>query len=107
MITLQLVSTYVPQMHKHISNKLTGGGVDYNSGPYNVTFPAGVTSVSLNITIINDNMLEYYNETFNLIITEDLLSKNVLLGKFYTTEVTIVNDGAPGEYALILIVNVG
>ena len=33
------------------NNDFTGGGVDYNSGPYNVIFPAGVTNVSLNVTI--------------------------------------------------------
>ena len=71
-----------------------------------MTFPAGVTSVSFNITIINDNVLEY-NETFSLFITEELLPENVLLGEFNTTEVTIVSDGTTGEYALILIVNAG
>ena len=87
-----------------ISNDITGGGDDYNSGPYNVTFPVGVTSVSFNITINNDNVLEY-NETFSLFITEELLLKNILLGEFNTTEVVIVNDGTSGEYALILIIN--
>ena len=69
-----------------------------------MTFPAGVTSVSFNVTINNDTVLEY-NETFSLIITEELLPDNVILGEINTTEVTIVNDGASGEYALILIVN--
>ena len=69
-----------------------------------MTFPAGVTSVSFNITINNDNVLEY-NETFSLFITEELLPKNALLGEFNTTEVVIVNDGTSGEYALILIIN--
>ena len=52
------------------------GGDDYNSGPYNVTFPAGVTSVSFNITIINDNILED-NETFELIIDDSSLLSTV------------------------------
>ena len=69
-----------------------------------MTLPAGVTSVSLNITINNDNVLEY-DETFSLFITEELLPENVLLGEFNTTEVTIVSDGTTGEYALILIEN--
>ena len=76
---------------------ITGGGVDYNSGSYNVTFLAGVTSVSFNITINNDSLLED-NETFNLIITEDSLPKYVILGEINITEVTIVNDGGSGEY---------
>ena len=80
----------------HISNDITGG-VDYSSGPYNVTFPAGVTSVLLNITINNDTVLEY-NETFNLIITEESLPKYVILGEINITEVTIMNGGDSGEY---------
>ena len=55
------------------SNDITGGGVDYNSGPYNVTFPAGVTSVSLYVAINNDNILEG-NETFMFIIANSSLS---------------------------------
>ena len=81
----------------HISNNITGGGVDYNSGPYNVKFPSEETSVSFNITINNDTLLED-NETFNLIITEESLPKYVILGKINITEVTIVNNGGSGEY---------
>ena len=77
---------------------LTGGGVDYNSGPYNVTFPAGVTSMSLNVTIINDNMLET-TETFNLTIVGGSLPTNVTLGITDQTTVTIVNDGGSRKYA--------
>ena len=43
------------------------GGADYNSGPYSVTFPAGMTSVSFVIIINNDNILED-DEDFNLAI---------------------------------------
>ena len=95
MITLQLVSISNPQ-HLIISNdNFTGGGVDYNSGPYNVIFPAGVTSVSFNITINNDNVLEY-NETFNLTIINGSLPKNFIVGEIYITEVTILTDGRSG-----------
>ena len=45
-----------------------------------------------------------YNETFNLIITEDSLPKNITLGEINTTEVTIVNNGSPGEYTVNLFV---
>ena len=62
-----------------------------------MTFPTGVTSVSFNITINNDTLFEY-NETFNLIITEDSLPKYVTLGEINITEVTIVNDGGSSEY---------
>ena len=36
----------------------TGGGVDYDSGPYIVIFPAGEISVYLDVPIHNDNILE-------------------------------------------------
>ena len=80
----------------HISNDITGGGVDYNSGPYNVTFPAGETSVSFSITINNDTVLED-NETFNLNIAENSLPENVTLGVIYLAKVIILSDG---EYAV-------
>ena len=73
------------------------GGVDYNSGPYNITFPAGVTSVSFNITIINDTVLED-NETLLLtIIILDVLPNIVIPGENNHTNVTIVNDGGTGK----------
>ena len=81
------------------SNNVTGGGIDYNSGPYNVTFPAGVTSVTFNITINNDIVLED-DETLYLIITEISLPENITLGKIYITEVTILNDGGSSKYAV-------
>ena len=37
---------------------VTGGGVDYNSGPYTVIFPNGSTNASFNIIINDDNVLE-------------------------------------------------
>ena len=55
--------------------------MDYNSGPYNVTFPAGVTSVSFDVTIINDNVLGD-NETFLLTIVNLSLSNQ---GFIFTT----------------------
>ena len=58
-----------------------------------MTFPARVPSASFNITINDDNLLEY-NETFSLFIT---LPDNITLEGINITEVTIVNNGAPGE----------
>ena len=46
-----------------------------------MTFPAGVTSVSLNVTIHNDNILEG-NETFILTIANSSLSNQ---GFIFTT----------------------
>ena len=45
------------------------GNIDYNSGPYNVTFIAGMTTASLNISIIEDDVLEN-NENFFLTINQ-------------------------------------
>ena len=52
-----------------------GGGIDYNSGPYNVTFPAGSTIATFSTQIIDDGVLEN-DETFSFTIhqiTEGLL----------------------------------
>ena len=72
-----------------VYNNLTGG-VDYNSGPYNVTFPAGVTSVAFNISVINDTILEG-NESFTLTIMNSSLLSRVDLGIPDNTTVTIVD----------------
>ena len=42
--------------------------MDYDSGPYNVTIPAGEINSTLNITIKDDDMSEG-NETFMISIT--------------------------------------
>ena len=58
---------------------ITGGGIDYGSGPHNVIFPAGVTSVPINISLTNDNILEG-NEHFILTISPSLLPSGVFVG---------------------------
>jgi len=50
---------------------ISGGGVDYDFGPSTVTFPAGVTSISFDVPIIDDNILED-DETFNIILSTSL-----------------------------------
>ena len=70
-----------------------GGGVDYNSGPYNVQFDAGVTRVSFNVSINDDNLLEG-SETFNLIIDPSSLPDSIAVDNPGQTTVTILaNDG--------------
>ena len=55
--------------------KLTvGNDVDYGSGPYTVTIPAGNQTVVLDISIIDDNMLEI-NETFELSVQSTSLPR--------------------------------
>ena len=67
---------------------VTGGGIDYGSGPYNVMFPATVTKASLNISINNDDVVEQ-NETFSLTINS---SSDVTVVDPDKAVVTIVDD---------------
>ena len=73
------------------SNDVTGGGVDYDSGQYTVTFPAGETSVPFDIGIIDDNIHED-NEDFDLTITRKTLPDGVTPGNPNSATVTIVDD---------------
>ena len=50
-----------------MSCNIIGQGIDYNSGPYDVTFPAGSTNASLDIVINDDGILEG-DETFSVYI---------------------------------------
>ena len=65
--------------------------MDYSSGPYDVTFPAGVTRVSFVIVITNDNVLEG-NEKFNLIIDPSSLPTGVTVSNPAQATVTIYED---------------
>ena len=58
---------------------IIGGGIDYGSGPHNVIFLAGMTSVPINISLTNDNILED-SEHFILTISPYVLSSGVVLG---------------------------
>ena len=72
---------------------ITGGGVDYDSGPYTVTFSAGVTSVQFDVPIIDDDIYEP-NEEFYLTLTPELLPDNVFLEGILETKIIIdANDG--------------
>jgi len=66
--------------------------VDYNSGPYSVTFPAGMTGVTFDIPIWDDNIFEG-NENFMLTIDQSSLPNGVSPGDPDETTVTIVDDG--------------
>ena len=73
------------------NNNLIGGGVDYNSGPHSVTFPAGVTNVSFIIIINDDNILED-DEEFNLTIDNSSLYNNITNDSLSRATVIIIND---------------
>ena len=71
--------------------KFTGGGVDYNSGPYTVTFPAGVTTASFNISITDDNISED-NEDIQIAINVSSLPSRVGVSNPGQSTVIIVNN---------------
>ena len=66
-------------------------GNDYTSGPYNVIFPTGNTSVSFDVPITNDNILES-NETFSLNIISSSVPDQVIIGNPRQSAVTIVDN---------------
>ena len=67
------------------------GGEDYTNGSFTVEFNAGVTRVSFNVSIVNDNIHEG-NETFNLIINPSSLPSEVAVTNPNQTIVIIVDD---------------
>jgi len=56
---------------------ITGGGVDYDSGPYNVTFPAGITRVQFDVPI-NDDMILEGDESFALTVSNATLVLTIM-----------------------------
>ena len=72
-----------------IINNFILGGVDYDSGVYNIMIPAGVTNVSFNISISPDKVLEG-NEVFSLIIIQTSLQTVIITNN--STLVTIIDD---------------
>ena len=72
---------------------LTGGGIDYDSGPYTITVPARQIYVSFNVSIIDDNTLEL-NETFTLTIDpSSLVSHLNVSNPDHSTVIIVDNDG--------------
>ena len=65
--------------------------MDYTSGPYTVTFPAGETTATFNVPINDDNILEG-NEYFMLTIDETSLPTNVTRSTPGQTTITIFFD---------------
>ena len=64
--------------------------MDYTSGPYSVTFPAGVTSTPFNISMNDDNIFEE-NENFTLTINSSLPT-GVMVGNSGQATVIIVDN---------------
>ena len=73
---------------------LIGEGVDYgqkNTTQYLVTFPAGATCSSVNISINDDNISEK-NEEFIIAIMNDSLQFDIVLGRNKTSNVLIQDN---------------
>ena len=67
--------------------------MDYGSGPYKVTFIAGTTEASFNVSLTDDFIFER-NEKFMITIDPSSLPSNVTVGDPDQVTVTIVdNDG--------------
>ena len=81
------------------------GGDDYGSGPFSVTFSAGMTSNSFDIPITDDTIFEG-NETFTVTIVSSTLSTQVMEGVGCVVTVTIIDDdskfGCTHQYCMLL-----
>ena len=67
--------------------------MDYGSGPYEVTFTAGMTQASFNVSLTDDNAFES-NENFMITIDPSSLPNNVTVGDRRRVTVIIMdNDG--------------
>ena len=73
--------------------------MDYGSGPYTVTFPAGETRVSFNVSINNNDIYER-NEDFTLIINPPIAG--VTVGSPDQATVIIV-DNNDGKYNIVTV----
>ena len=70
---------------------MIGGGIDYESGPYNVTIPAKATTVQFDVAINDDNILEG-NENFNLSIMASSQPSRIDIDNPARATITIVDD---------------
>ena len=67
------------------------GGIDYDPGPYNVTIPAGATSVLFNVLVTTDSIVEL-DEEFELTIDDTSLPDMVTTAEPTTTVIIVDND---------------
>ena len=65
--------------------------MEYSSGPYTVTIPAGQTTATFNVPITDDNILEG-SENFMLTINPSSLPTGFTVGDSGQATVAIVND---------------
>jgi len=69
---------------------LPGRRIDYDKGPYLVTFPILTTSVPLIVTINDDNICEI-SETFTVTIDPNSLPMGVIRGSRRQTTITLLD----------------
>ena len=79
----------------------TGGGVDYSSGPYTVTFPAGATSASFDVPINDDSTLES-DEQFTITIDPSSLPRRVSVTNPGQAVITITDND--GEWIVLICI---
>ena len=72
--------------------------MDYTSGPYTVTFPAGQTTATFNVPITDDTILEG-DENFMLTIDPSSLPNDVTRGNPGEATVNIVDDDGKASKA--------
>lgn len=70
---------------------VTGRGIDYDSGPYNITFLAGMDNVSFDVQINDDNVSEG-NESFMLNIVNASLPSHIAAGTPGNATANIIDD---------------
>ena len=68
-----------------------GAGTDFGSGPFDIIFSAGETSVMFNASIIQDNTLES-DESFTLSIDPSSLPNGVTVANPNQTTVIIIDS---------------
>ena len=99
-ITIQVTSVDVTATGKytvytlnkqHVNSSNVTGGVDYHSGPYNITFPAGMTIMPFNVSIYNDTILEG-DEQFTLNINNATLPNNIITNSSSRATMIIRDD---------------
>ena len=94
---LPLVSEVSSSQNIISSNNITGGGIDYDSGPYTVTFTAGMTMTSFHVPINDDDIMEK-DEDFTLTIRRGTLPKRVTRVGPSKSTITIMDDDSESFY---------
>ena len=80
------------KLHMYVYLTVTSTeGSDFNLRTRSISFPAGVTRVTFNVTITEDSVLEP-NENITVGINPITVPSTVTIGSFNNTTITILND---------------